>query len=46
MRFLLVEDNAQLARAVCERFALDGHAVDHATGLMMPVLLSIQHITI
>ena len=33
MRFLLVEDNGQLARAVCERFALDGHAVDHATGL-------------
>ena len=33
MRFLLVEDSAQLARAVCERFALDGHAVDHATGL-------------
>ena len=33
MRFLLVEDNAQLARAVCERFALEGHAVDHATGL-------------
>ena len=34
MRFLLVEDSAQLARAVCERFALDGHAVDHATGLI------------
>ena len=33
MRFLLVEDSAQLARAVCERFALEGHAVDHATGL-------------
>jgi len=33
MRFLLIEDNAQLARAVCERFALDGHAVDHASAL-------------
>jgi two-component system response regulator TctD len=30
MRFLLVEDNAELARALCQRFALDGHVVDHA----------------
>ncbi|MDQ7069216.1 MAG: response regulator transcription factor [Rhodobacterales bacterium] len=30
MRFLLIEDNAQLADAVVGRLALDGHAVDHA----------------
>ena len=33
MRFLLVEDNAQLARAVVDRLTLDGHAVDHAADL-------------
>ncbi|NNE87599.1 MAG: response regulator transcription factor [Silicimonas sp.] len=30
MRFLLIEDNANLAGAVVERLQLDGHAVDHA----------------
>ena len=30
MRFLLIEDHAELARTVSERLALDGHAVDHA----------------
>ena len=30
MRFLLVEDNAQLAAAVLDRLSLDGHVVDHA----------------
>ena len=30
MRFLLVEDNIQLASAVVDRLTLDGHAVDHA----------------
>ena len=30
MRFLLVEDNAELARALCDRFAMDGHVADHA----------------
>ena len=30
MRFLLVEDNADLARALTGRFALGGHVVDHA----------------
>lgn len=30
MRFLLVEDNAELADAVAQRLGLDGHAVDHA----------------
>jgi two-component system response regulator TctD len=33
MRFLLIEDNAKLARAVVERLQLDGHAVDHAGAL-------------
>ncbi|WP_298919391.1 response regulator transcription factor [uncultured Roseobacter sp.] len=33
MRFLLVEDNADLARALTGRFALDGHVVDHAACL-------------
>ncbi len=33
MRFLLVEDNRQLAKALCERFALDGHVVDRAHDL-------------
>lgn len=30
MRFLLVEDNTQLAGAVVDRLELDGHVVDHA----------------
>ncbi len=30
MRFLLIEDNAELAHSVRDRLALDGHAVDHA----------------
>lgn len=33
LRFLLIEDNTQLARAVADRLALDGHAVDHAADL-------------
>lgn len=33
MRFLLIEDNMQLAKALCDRFALDGHVVDHASTL-------------
>ncbi|MBE0412612.1 response regulator transcription factor [Yoonia sp.] len=33
MRYLLVEDNIELAEAVIKRLALDGHAVDHATTL-------------
>lgn len=33
MRFLLIEDNLELARAVSERLQLDGHAVDHAANL-------------
>ncbi|MDG4648141.1 response regulator transcription factor [Roseibacterium sp. SDUM158017] len=33
MRYLLVEDNLELAEAVVSRLALDGHAVDHAPSL-------------
>ncbi|MGI9399839.1 MAG: response regulator transcription factor [Rhizobiaceae bacterium] len=33
MRFLLVEDNEELAKALGDRFALDGHVVDHAPNL-------------
>ncbi|MEP2718059.1 response regulator transcription factor [Pseudophaeobacter sp.] len=30
MKFLLVEDNLELANAVCARMHLDGHTIDHA----------------
>ncbi|WP_127116011.1 response regulator transcription factor [Shimia sediminis] len=30
MKFLLVEDNAELADAICARMRMDGHVVDHA----------------
>lgn len=30
MRFLLVEDNLKLAKALCDRFAMEGHVADHA----------------
>jgi DNA-binding response OmpR family regulator len=33
MRYLLVEDNQELAEAVIGRLVLDGHAVDHASTL-------------
>jgi len=33
VRYLLVEDNPELAEAVVSRLALDGHAVDHAASL-------------
>ena len=33
MRFLLIEDNAELARSVVERLSLDGDVVDHAPDL-------------
>ena len=33
MRFLLVEDNIQLAKAICSHLLLDGHVVDHADRL-------------
>lgn len=33
MRYLLVEDNLELAEAIVNRLMLDGHAVDHADSL-------------
>ena len=33
MRFLLIEDNHELAEGIVQRLALDGHAVDHAATL-------------
>ena len=30
MKFLLVEDNSELAQAILSRMRLDGHVVDHA----------------
>ncbi|MBT3141589.1 response regulator transcription factor [Ruegeria litorea] len=30
MKFLLVEDNTELANAICTRLQIDGHVVDHA----------------
>ncbi len=33
MRYLLVEDNERLARAIVTRLTLDGHAIDHAPDL-------------
>lgn len=33
MKYLLIEDNAELAAALCTRMRLDGHVMDHATTL-------------
>ncbi len=30
MKYLLVEDNQELANAICSRMKLDGHVIDHA----------------
>ena len=30
MKFLLIEDNQQLAHAICSRMNIDGHVIDHA----------------
>ncbi|GAA6191624.1 response regulator transcription factor [Phaeobacter sp. NW0010-22] len=30
MKFLLIEDNTELANAICTRLQIDGHVVDHA----------------
>ncbi len=40
MRFLLVEDNIELAKAICSRMQLDGHVVDHAERLEHAVAFS------
>ena len=31
MKFLLIEDNLELARAICSRMKIDGHIIDHAS---------------
>tara|TARA_E500000331_G_C16944015_1_gene577470 strand:- start:3 stop:668 length:666 start_codon:yes stop_codon:yes gene_type:complete len=33
MRYLLVEDNLALAKAILDRLSLNGHVADHATGV-------------
>lgn len=33
MKYLLVEDNQELANAVCSRMKFDGHVIDHAENL-------------
>ncbi len=33
MKYLLIEDNAELAGALCTRMRLDGHVIDHAATL-------------
>ena len=33
MKYLLVEDNPELANAICSRIKLDGHVIDHADKL-------------
>jgi len=33
MKYLLIEDNAALAAALCNRMRLDGHVIDHAATL-------------
>ena len=34
MKFLLIEDNTQLADAICSRMKIDGHVIDHAETIM------------
>lgn len=40
MKFLLIEDNQELAHAVLERMRLDGHVIDHAENLANAVAFS------
>lgn len=40
MKFLLVEDNVDLANAICSRMQLDGHVIDHAETLADAVAFS------
>ena len=40
MKFLLIEDNQELALAVLERMRLDGHVIDHAENLAKAVAFS------
>ena len=40
MKFLLVEDNLELANAICSRFRMDGHVVDHADTIQDAIAFS------
>lgn len=40
MKFLLIEDNAELAQAVIARMQLDGHVIDHADTIKEAVAFS------
>ncbi|MEE4188495.1 MAG: response regulator transcription factor [Roseobacter sp.] len=40
MKFLLVEDNIELAQALMSRLSFDGHVVDHANGIEDAVAFS------
>ncbi|MGB0844077.1 MAG: response regulator transcription factor [Alphaproteobacteria bacterium] len=40
MKFLLVEDNHQLADAICSRMQLDGHVIDYADKLVDAIAFS------
>lgn len=40
MKFLLIEDNAELAQAVIARMQLDGHVIDHADTIREAVAFS------
>ncbi|MDA5095623.1 response regulator transcription factor [Aliiroseovarius sp. KMU-50] len=40
MKFLLVEDNQELANAICSRMQMDGHVIDHAAVLSDAVAFS------
>jgi len=40
MKYLLVEDNLELANAICSRMVLDGHQVDHAAKIFDAVIFA------
>ena len=40
MKYLLVEDNHELANAICSRIKLDGHVIDHADKLVDAIAFS------
>lgn len=40
MKFLLIEDNTELANAVCARMQLDGHVIDHASNIAEAIAYS------
>ena len=40
MKFLLVEDNHELAHAICSRMQLDGHVIDHADKIQDAIAFS------